>query len=155
MFNNVGYEVEMIDSIERLPERMTSYLSEPNDNGCVLWTGTQSVSGYGFLSIQQRNVKAHRLAFYCANGYFPGEGRVVGHKCDVKLCCNPDHLEDITHKENMKQMKDRNRAFKGTKPRLTREQKIYISTSQESIRVLTDKFKCHPRTIERIRADFI
>lgn len=144
-----------MESIESLPDRYTKYVSkEPDQNGCLLWNGNKSVSGYGLLGVSKHNVRAHRLAFYFANGYFPPAGDVVGHKCDVKLCCNPEHLEHITHKENMRQMKERGRAFKGAKPRLTREQKKEISTSQLSISELTKIYNVHPRTIERVRADF-
>jgi hypothetical protein len=144
-----------MESIESLPDRFSKYVSQvPDENGCLLWKGTKSVAGYGFLGISEKNYRAHRLAFYLANGYFPPEGDVVGHKCDVKLCCNPEHLEHITHKENMRQMKERGRAFKGAKPRLTLEQKIAISTSHLSIGELTRQYNVHPRTIERVRADF-
>jgi hypothetical protein len=144
-----------MESIESLPVRLEKYLPTiPDENGCLLWKGNKTVAGYGVINVSKHNVRAHRLAFYCANGYFPPAGDVVGHKCDVKLCCNPDHLEHITHQENMRQMKERGRAHKGGKPRLTREQKEAISTSQLSIGDLTKIYDVHPRTIERIRADF-
>jgi hypothetical protein len=42
---------------------------------------------------------AHRVAYAIHYGQIPS-GMVVAHKCDVKACCNPHHLEAITQGQN-------------------------------------------------------
>ena len=37
------------------------------------------------------------------------KGKVVRHKCDNQICCNPHHLELGSHQENMNDMKERER----------------------------------------------
>jgi len=42
---------------------------------------------------------AHRLAYRLAHGQLE-RWAYVRHRCDVKLCCNPDHLELGTARDN-------------------------------------------------------
>lgn len=45
----------------------------------------------------------HRLAFYATRGFVPSNesGLVIDHICNVPLCCNPEHLQAITQRENV------------------------------------------------------
>lgn len=71
---------------------------EPNENGCLIWDGSQR-NGYGAIKIGGKVFGSHCVAFVM-NGGEIAEGHVVGHKCDVKLCVNPEHLECITVQKN-------------------------------------------------------
>src|SRR5690606_18686287 len=62
----------------------------------------------------RRRVYMHRYIYTIYHGEIK-EGLVVRHKCDNTLCINPNHLELGTHKDNMNDMKIRNRALKGEK----------------------------------------
>ena len=44
---------------------------------------------------------AHWLLFEEVNGRIPA-GLEIDHLCKNKLCINPDHLEAVTHAENMR-----------------------------------------------------
>lgn len=44
-------------------------------------------------------ISAHRVAFEFTNGYAP---KVTRHTCDNPPCCNPAHLEDGSHGDNMR-----------------------------------------------------
>lgn len=77
--------------------RMKKY-SHFHSDGCTLWVGSQR-NGYGAIKIAGKVFGAHCVAFVIAGGVIP-DGYVVGHKCDVKLCVNPEHLEAITVQQN-------------------------------------------------------
>lgn len=62
---------------------------------CILTTWRLQENGYGVRAGEY----AHRAAYEMAFGKIP-EGLVVRHKCDVRNCINPDHLEVGTHKQN-------------------------------------------------------
>jgi hypothetical protein len=57
---------------------------------CWLWTGKTDGGRYGSATIDGHR-GAHRTAYAITHGS-PGDAHVL-HKCDVKLCVNPSHLE--------------------------------------------------------------
>ena len=70
-------------------------------DGCWLWKGSLTVYGYGqFQPARGKSYRAHRLAWEIARGPVP-EGLVLDHLCRNRACCNPDHLEPVTHRENV------------------------------------------------------
>lgn len=86
-------------------------LVEKMDTGCWEWRGAISPLGYGL----PRNTpsvplsRAHRVAWFFANGRLPDKGLEVCHSCDNPPCCNPAHLWLGTHRENMEDARDKNR----------------------------------------------
>lgn len=64
---------------------------EKTDTGCWLYTGGISSSGYGIVSVRNKSVHTHRLAYQLRCGSIP-EGMCVLHRCDVRRCINPEHL---------------------------------------------------------------
>ena len=64
---------------------------------CWEWQGGRNGDGYGYFK-QQR---AHRLAYWLT---VAKPQRYVLHGCNNRLCCNPKHLYDGTHKQNMRDM---------------------------------------------------
>jgi hypothetical protein len=76
--------------------------------GCMLWTGAVSSTGYGTLRVDGKTKLAHRHAYELAKGAIP-KGYVLLHSCDVPLCCNPDHLTPGTHGDNARDRADKHR----------------------------------------------
>lgn len=70
-------------------------------DGCWLWTRSLSRDGYGWASHEDRTHQAHRLVYRLVRGA-PPEGLVLDHLCRVRKCVNPDHLEPVTNRENLR-----------------------------------------------------
>ena len=78
-------------------------------NDCWVWLGSVNRLGYGQLTEKNsKESKVHRFAWDKFVGPIP-EGKFVLHKCDVRFCCNPDHLFLGDQDDNMKDAKAKGR----------------------------------------------
>lgn len=68
---------------------------------CWEWTGAHNDLGYGQLWFAGRMVYTHRFAYEQFIGPI-GEGLEIDHRCGNTGCCNPTHLEAVTHQENIR-----------------------------------------------------
>lgn len=96
-------------------------------NNCWEWQKACSPSGYGKSTWKNKTWRSHRLAYFLTHGEVP---KLVMHTCDNRKCCNPSHLVDGTHRDNMKDMALKGRAFKpkGTKHSQSKYDDIKILT---------------------------
>lgn len=73
---------------------------------CWLWPGAQTGKGYGAVTTRvngkTRNFYVHRLMAWVHLSYDGDPDLEICHRCNVKLCFNPDHLYIATHAQNMK-----------------------------------------------------
>lgn len=80
-------------------------------SNCWLWTGTKSKSGgYGLLSVNGKYVRAHRFSFELHKKAL-GHKMEACHHCDNPPCVNPEHLFEGTHRDNMLDMKRKQRGL--------------------------------------------
>lgn len=68
-------------------------------------------SGYATFNYQKKAYAAHRASHELFVGPIPS-GYVVDHRCRVPRCVNPEHLEVVTQKENIRRShKARKRSY--------------------------------------------
>jgi hypothetical protein len=88
-------------SIADLPQQLAGKL-HVDDNGCWIWTGALSV-GYGHYqpSGTKKRKLVHRGVYELLVGPIPPRFD-CDHLCRVPACCNPEHIEPVTHRENIR-----------------------------------------------------
>ena len=82
-----------VEDFERL------FIPEPN-SGCWLWLGSTN-KGYGRKSYHGKLEYGHRLSYKLYIGPISDEME-LDHLCRTPCCVNPDHLEPVSHTENVR-----------------------------------------------------
>jgi len=67
---------------------------------CWNWTAYIHKSGYGRFYLNGKIEHSHRLSYEEKYGKIP-QGLQIDHLCRNRKCCNPDHLEAVTHLVNV------------------------------------------------------
>ncbi len=67
--------------------------------GCWMWMSYLNKHLYSRITIKSRNYTGHRISYLAFRGPIP-RGMELDHLCRNRWCCNPDHLEIVTSKEN-------------------------------------------------------
>ena len=90
---------------EDIRMRVLAGCSIDQETGCWVWMGATSGTGrgggYARMSMDGHTSAVHRVMWANENGYIPG-AKQIDHTCENRLCCNPNHLEMVTHKQNQK-----------------------------------------------------
>lgn len=75
---------------------------------CWVWTASKVHDGYGRFWSGGRVLLAHRVAYELEVGPIP-DGLSLDHLCKNRACVRPDHLEPVTHTENIRRGEPANR----------------------------------------------
>jgi len=67
---------------------------------CWVWQGAKD-KGYGKVRVGSKILGVHRVAYEAIIGPIP-VGLEIDHLCRNHGCYNPEHLEPVTHKENLR-----------------------------------------------------
>ena len=99
-----------------------------DDTQCWPWQGGASslYKDRPYFQYEGKRWLAYRLMYTLVNGEIP-EGKVIRHKCDNSLCCNPKHLVPGTKSENENDKYENDRA--GLPVAVVREVKRLLQTT--------------------------
>ncbi|MFE1731679.1 HNH endonuclease signature motif containing protein [Streptomyces bacillaris] len=89
---------------DRVPPSLTGRFLDkvaPGPLGCWDWTAHVKPNGYGQFKVAGRPQYAHRVAYELVRGPIP-RGLVIDHLCRRRHCVNPDHLEVVTTRTNIR-----------------------------------------------------
>lgn len=138
-------------------ERFWDKVDVSDIDSCWLWTGATNGMGYGKLTTEGRQVGAHRLCLMRVLSLDNPE--VVRHKCDVKLCVNPWHLEPGTQKDNVHDCIERGRRRYGRvagerhgRSKLTREEVLEIRADLRLGKIVAEEYGISPAQVSLIRS---
>ena len=81
-------------------KRVYAKLDIDEDTLCWRYTGGTNGRGYGRICHKGKMYGVHRLIFEVFHGPIP-KGKEIHHTCGVRHCCNPAHLELVSHRENV------------------------------------------------------
>lgn len=128
-----------------------------DDTRCWIFQGTvvQS-SGYGRGRYNNHQVLAHRLAFFLTHNRWPS--KCILHSCDNRLCVNPKHLREGTHKDNAKDAVERGRQVRGHRvcgSKLTEADVRFIRYSHWPVMDLARHFNICRSTVRRVKKGLI
>lgn len=115
------------DTDAPLEVRLARRIEVDPQTGCHEWQGA-IVGTYGSIHVEGGKAKTHRVAWELAHGPIP-QGMWVLHRCDNRICCNPDHLFLGDRAANMADMVAKGRQARGERngmAMLTNEQVVEI-----------------------------
>jgi len=93
--------------IVRIKELFESVVIKKEEE-CWGWKRKLHKTGYTMIRYNKLQTSGHRVSWFIHNGEIP-EGLIVCHKCDNKICTNPEHLFLGTHSDNTKDMLSKGR----------------------------------------------
>lgn len=145
-----------------LIDRFSTKYRVNTENGCWEWTDAKLRDGYGQIGLGPRGAgfgRAHRVSYELFCGPIP-DGMLVCHRCDNRICVNPEHLFLGTSADNLADMTKKGRRARighpgSTNPsaKLNAQDALAIrSTQNEHWRELAKRYGVGKTTIYGIRS---
>jgi len=101
----IAHASDALEGVEFLPGTTVSpasiFYRVDASGDCWLWIGGRTANGYGRVWDGKRSRPAHTLIYEALVGPV-GSGLELDHLCKNPPCVNPDHLEPVTHQENVR-----------------------------------------------------
>lgn len=99
-----------------IEKRFWEKVERNSSQSCWQWRGARTKLGYGQFRLRKQpasgvryaTVYAHRFAYELLRGAIPS-GLELDHLCRSPSCINPEHLEAVTHRENIKRGRNKKR----------------------------------------------
>ena len=109
---------------------------------CWRYSGYIDRKGYGIIKSKIRPARlAHRISYEIAHGPVP-PGLELDHLCRNKWCINPDHLEAVTHTENMQ---------RGAVTTLNKELVLAIRSDRRRVQDIADQYGISRTSVMDVR----
>lgn len=158
LYNHGDVNANLMNDLIISKENFHMQTEQVTESGCWIWMRSLDCDGYGRLSYDNKQIKAHRLAHILFKGAVANE-ELVCHTCDVPSCVNPAHLFIGTHQTNQADKIKKSRQAKGSKSgnSILNEDVVkqikFALMSKEKISALAKKYKVSELTIQRIKND--
>jgi hypothetical protein len=127
--------------------------SQPNENGCIEWTGPKNQFGYGTITYTnadgtKTSTSSNRATWIVHNGPIADTLKVL-HSCDNPLCVNIAHLFLGTQKHNMADMYTKGRENKRVRKPRNQWPARFEALKEKSVDKVAEEFNVGLRTAMR------
>lgn len=121
--------------LDRFAKNSKDIVLVEKENGCLeCISHSKDDCGYTRIRYNGKHDRLFRVLYQLKFGNIP-KGMLIRHKCDNPSCCNVDHLEIGTVKDNVRDMIERGRApnLKGN-PKLRGTNNAFNKLSEEDVK---------------------
>lgn len=123
--------------------------TEVGNNGCWEWIGGFFNDGYPIFNIDNKIFRGHRWSYDNFVGKIP-PGQQINHKCDNRICVNPNHLYVGTNQDNRDDMyKNMDKRIGNSK--LTIRQALKIFKDNRTYKEIAEEYGISLQTVSAIK----
>lgn len=90
---------KLLKPVKDFSERFWKKVDRRSSEECWSWLGTKR-AGYGLFKLSNRHQQATRVAYQLTHGPM-SKSLSLDHLCRNTWCVNPNHLEPVSHRENV------------------------------------------------------